>query len=288
MRRTGSFFQSFLPFIFNIAIQIIVIIGVMVFLGARTMVSGNLDTGIIPYLDGLATDTQFNQLVSMIAGIIIIIIFSIWYQRVFVHPLKNKTRRYWSGISVQVIISLIFLAFGMQYIAQLIAGTVGHISPELMANYTELMNSAGYDEFGGMLAIYSLILAPIAEELTFRGLTLRFARQALPFWAANIFQAVLFGVLHLNVVQGIYAFALGLFLGWVCNRGHSLKYGIILHIIFNVLGTIFIDFFDLTLGLNEYVFYAVGIGLTIFAMAIFHFEFSDRNRRRKEKQEDFE
>ena len=60
-----------------------------------------------------------------------------------------------------------------------------------------------------MLAVYTIILAPVGEELVFRGLTYRFARKALPFWGANILQAALFGVMHLNLFQGLYAFFLG-------------------------------------------------------------------------------
>ena len=286
MKRVGSFFQSFLPFIFFIAIQVIVNLVVMIVFGIRSISSGTLDTGIVAYLEELATDTYFIQTVSIIFSVIVIIIFTAWYRRVFVRPLRSKPRKYWSGISFQVIVSLIFLAFGLQYVAQLLVNSIGIAMPQLLENYTQMMNNAGYDSMSWMLAVYALFLAPICEELTFRGLTMRFARQWLPFWGANIFQAFLFGVIHLNVLQGVYAFTLGLFLGWVCKKGHSIKHSIILHIIFNILGTIFIDFFDLTLSFNSYAFYSVGIVLTIFAMVIFHLEFSDRNKRQRKEYEE--
>lgn len=31
-------------------------------------------------------------------------------------------------------------------------------------------------------------------------------------------QAVLFGIFHMNWIQGIYAFVLGLVLGWICEK----------------------------------------------------------------------
>lgn len=251
----------------------------MVVFTVRAMTSGSMDTDMITYLDSLATDANYTQTTSIAFAVIIIILFTIWYRRVFVRPLRSKPRKYWSGISFQVIIGLLFLGFGLQYVAQIVYNGIGLVSPGLIENYLELMSTAGYGEMSLMLAIYSLILAPIAEELAFRGLTMRFARQWLPFWAANILQAALFGIMHLNVVQGIYAFVIGLFLGWVCKKGHSIKYSIILHIIFNILGTIFVDFFEVTLALHDYAFYIVGIGLVIFAMLIIHWEFSDKNRR---------
>lgn len=277
MSKPGSFFKSFLPFIFFMAINVIVTIVTSIVFTARATASGSIDTDIFTYMDSLASDANYLQISSLIMGVIVIILFAIWYIRVFVRPLHGKTRKYWSGISFQVIIGLLFLAFGLQYIAQLVANAIGWFFPELMAIYNDLMNTTGYNEMTIILAVYSLLLAPIGEELAFRGLTMRFARQALPFWAANIFQAALFGIMHLNIVQGLYAFTMGLFLGWVCKMGHSIKYSIILHILFNVLGTIFIDFFDVTLALHDYAFYLVGIGLAVFAMLIFHWEFSGKN-----------
>lgn len=279
MSKPGSFFKSFLPFIFFMAINVIVTIVTSIVFTARATASGSIDTDIFTYMDSLASDANYLQISSLIMGVIVIILFAIWYIRVFVRPLHGKTRKYWSGISFQVIIGLLFLAFGLQYIAQLVANAIGWFFPELMAIYNDLMNTTGYNEMTIILAVYSLLLAPIGEELAFRGLTMRFARQALPFWAANIFQAALFGIMHLNIVQGLYAFTMGLFLGWVCKMGHSIKYSIILHILFNVLGTIFIDFFDVTLALHDYAFYLVGIGLAVFAMLIFHWEFSGKNER---------
>lgn len=48
----------------------------------------------------------------------------------------------------------------------------------------------------------------------------------------------------MNIVQGIYAFALGLILGYVCDKGKSIYYSIFLHILFNFWGTIISSLFD--------------------------------------------
>ncbi|MFQ7713992.1 MAG: type II CAAX prenyl endopeptidase Rce1 family protein [Agathobacter rectalis] len=55
---------------------------------------------------------------------------------------------------------------------------------------------------------------------------MRCARKALPFALANLMQAALFGLFHLNWIQGIYAFALGIVLGYVRTRWlYLLLYG---------------------------------------------------------------
>ena len=53
---------------------------------------------------------------------------------------------------------------------------------------------------------------------------------------ANIIQAALFGIMHGNLVQGAYAFALGLILGYVYHKYQSLVIPILFHMSFNIFG----------------------------------------------------
>jgi membrane protease YdiL (CAAX protease family) len=55
----------------------------------------------------------------------------------------------------------------------------------------------------------------------------------MPFMAANILQAVLFGVYHMYWIQGVYAFALGLILGFTAEYFHSIWAAILLHAFVN-------------------------------------------------------
>ena len=87
-------------------------------------------------------------------------------------------------------------------------------------------------------SIVTLVMAPLGEELIFRGLTLQYLRKTgLGFHAANIIQAILFGIAHMNWIQGIYAFLLGLILGWLCKRFKTLAAPMLLHMFFNFSGT---------------------------------------------------
>ena len=63
------------------------------------------------------------------------------------------------------------------------------------------------------------VIDPIAEELCFRGVSLTaLERRGLPFWAANLVQAVLFAAFHFNIVQSAYAFVCALVLGGLRQR----------------------------------------------------------------------
>ena len=153
---------------------------------------------------------------------------------------------------------------GAQFGSSLICALILYINPDTFKQYEDLMENAGIsNEMSLILFIYSVILAPIGEELIYRGVTFSIAKQVFPFWLANIIQALLFGAYHMNLVQGCYAFALGLILGYVCHKGKSIYFSIFLHFLFNlwaaVVSPLLGDFNTLLLGL-------IIIGGTIFSL----------------------
>ena len=100
----------------------------------------------------------------------------------------------------------------------------------------------GYEEtneviFGGGLFLQILgggIFACIVEELSHRGVTYLRMKH---YWGkknAMIFSALVFGIYHFNVVQGIYAFILGLFFVWLYERYDSLWAPIVAHMSANL------------------------------------------------------
>jgi len=88
--------------------------------------------------------------------------------------------------------------------------------------------------WGGILRI--VIIAPIVEELIFRGVIMSgFSRIYHPVFAI-FFSALLFALFHLNPWQFSAAFALGLILGWIrirtgsvlaCIAGHAIHNGLV-------------------------------------------------------------
>ena len=77
------------------------------------------------------------------------------------------------------------------------------------------------------------VLAPIAEELLFRGLIMRVLEKHSKKLAIVV-SAVLFALMHGNLQQSINAFGLGLVLGYVATE-YSLKWSILLHFMQNAI-----------------------------------------------------
>ncbi len=77
------------------------------------------------------------------------------------------------------------------------------------------------------------ILAPIAEEIAFRGLFFGWLRQRLGFGAAAIVSASFFAVLHGVVLLIPALMAVGLALAWIAERSGSIWPAIVTHGVFN-------------------------------------------------------
>lgn len=81
--------------------------------------------------------------------------------------------------------------------------------------------------------VATCVLAPLLEEMLFRGVILRAFLHQYSRRTAIAASALYFGVAHLNVYQFALAFLLGLLLGWLFERSRSLLPCITLHAAYN-------------------------------------------------------
>jgi len=82
------------------------------------------------------------------------------------------------------------------------------------------------------------VLAPILEEMLFRGVILRAFLVQYSRGTAIAASALIFGVAHLNIYQFVIAFLLGLIAGWLYERSRSLVPSIALHALYNTSLTV--------------------------------------------------
>ncbi len=86
----------------------------------------------------------------------------------------------------------------------------------------------------GMILVVAVI-APVVEELLFRGWLWSAFSRWLPGWAVVIVTSVLFAAFHLDPAQGIPLILTGLFLGWVRMTTGSVGPAIAAHLANNAL-----------------------------------------------------
>ncbi|MEJ8854814.1 CPBP family intramembrane glutamic endopeptidase [Variovorax robiniae] len=77
------------------------------------------------------------------------------------------------------------------------------------------------------------LLAPVLEEMLFRGIVLRGFLRQYSRGHAILGSAILFGAAHMNLYQFVVGLAMGLVLGWLYERTRSLIPCIALHLAYN-------------------------------------------------------
>lgn len=79
------------------------------------------------------------------------------------------------------------------------------------------------------------IIAPFAEEFLFRGVIYRTLNRYFSIITSILVQAILFGIFHGNMVQGVYATFLGIVFGYITYKSKSLWPAVIAHMSNNIL-----------------------------------------------------
>ena len=121
------------------------------------------------------------------------------------------------------------------------------------------------------------LLAPLVEELVFRGAVLRsLLRWNSNHWLGIAISAFLFAAIHMNPAQMPHAFLIGLLLGWMYYRTDSIVPGVVYHWVNNTVAYVLYNFYpnpDMTLidlfGSQRSVWMALGFSLCIFLPALF-------------------
>lgn len=112
------------------------------------------------------------------------------------------------------------------------------------------------------------LLAPLVEEVIFRGKVLENLRQIMPDWMAVLLQGLVFGCIHGQLLWICYAMTFGLLLGWVRVKTGTLKASIAMHLGFNLssffVGIVFYLIPQTTGGLLA----AVCAGLLLMALLL--------------------
>lgn len=136
---------------------------------------------------------------------------------------KKLTILKWIGIAI-----LSFgLSVGLNYLLAYLGVT--SISPTY-----EAVSKAQYGvTFVSGIVIYGLI-SPLVEEVIFRGIIFNRLKRIFPIAVAYIVGAVLFGVFHGNLVQGIYGTLMGLFIVIIYDKCETIFAPLLVHVVANI------------------------------------------------------
>ncbi len=96
---------------------------------------------------------------------------------------------------------------------------------------------------GGWAMLAALVVAPIVEEILFRGLLQRWLVKKWGPWIGILVASAVFGLVHRIPQQMVAGFCMGAILGWTYWRTGSLLSAMLLHAINNAL-SVFLTLFE--------------------------------------------
>ncbi len=274
-QRCGWLALALLAVVACFAVQIVgSVVGVVIyaFVGFFKMFSsleGMDDAAIEAAVDSIMMDasTEGIGLCLVFAHLLMIVCFALWY---YLGCNKPKLKEAKGVFAPKTLLVVLLVAGGMCFFTNFALPVMEPIIPEkIMQNYIELMEQAGFGV--DALAIFaSVCLAPFGEEFLCRGIIFHYGKKMvadlenrkLAFWIANTLQALMFGVIHGNIIQGSYAFVMGLALGYLAHRYRSVVPAIMGHMLINATSTFVWE--PVALALPEsYTAYAIGAAVSL-------------------------
>lgn len=234
----GGIVLSFLILGIFIGIQLVVTVVAMV----AEVVPYVLETGetdaaaVTRILQRVALDNGFVTRLTLITTAVSAVIAVFFYWLLWGRKRTQEDKRYFreNVLKLRPIAMISVSAVGLYYLAVIIAAVIGAVSPALMEDYSDMMDMAlGGSEALALIA--AVILAPINEECIMRGFILRNLRKYFSVPVVIVIQAVMFGIFHMNWVQGIYVLPIGAALGFVAIKSRSVLPCIYMHLFYNLM-----------------------------------------------------
>lgn len=183
---------------------------------------------------------------------------------------KDKTPRMKLSAEDFVVCAVASLGIGylLNFAGIFINGYIGQFTGKDLMDMNPVTEIAF--DFTPSMMMYTCIVGPIMEEVMFRGFLLKRAR-SFGDRTAVLYTAIMFGLMHGNIAQFLYATAIGLIFGYVAVKTSSIRYTILLHILINTFSTVlsFGETFAYEIGGDLFSFiYLIGLFLVIVFLII--------------------
>ncbi|MDO5088851.1 MAG: type II CAAX endopeptidase family protein [Leptotrichiaceae bacterium] len=200
---------------------------------------------------------------------------------------NNKNKKYFikkEKIGIKNFVNYYSLMFFIGLLINIIS-----VMPKIIMENKKSDILYDYSSYNINIIIFSvIIIAPIIEELMFRGVIMNDLKE-YGYKSAVIINSVLFGLSHIEISKVIMTTLLGIIFSYVAYR-YSLKCSILLHVIWNLnsgIGTIFYfnkipeEILILSMGglsLVLFLIFIIGIIKRKYTDIFFMFKFNKRDK----------
>lgn len=153
--------------------------------------------------------------------------FNLFYQRTYFLRDEERFSRDRKKVRPAVLAASVILSVCAGEL--LVCAIYGLGIPKMFSWYSHLAAQSFENQNLFLLIAASVVLAPLSEELIFRGMMYRRIRNYLGIPAAVLLSAAAFGIYHTNVVQFIYATVLGILFALLYEKTGTLIVPVLCH-----------------------------------------------------------
>ena len=184
----------------------------------------------LPFVMGIqfaTTGTLDANLVTqqaIIPGLALTLLFTVWYlwkdgyltgdSRLY-SPLSAGCMGWTVALGAGAIVLLDWLTSALSFLPDWLEGTFDYMQAS----------------WAGILLV--ALVGPVVEELFFRGGILRALLRKYKPWVAIVVSGLIFGIVHMNPAQVVFASLAGMLLGWLYWRTRSLIPCMVVHVLNN-------------------------------------------------------
>jgi membrane protease YdiL (CAAX protease family) len=143
------------------------------------------------------------------------------------------------GLGTRITLAALGLA-GLAWLMYILAAAV--LTPLLSPDQQDVTEELGTDKSSALSLVVAglliVVVAPLSEEMFFRGFMFAGLRRSMPLWPAALIAAVVWGALHLsggNIGVAIQLSVFGVILAWLYERSGTLWAPIAAHALNNTI-----------------------------------------------------
>ncbi len=204
---------------------------------------GIVGIAILAMLVFIPAQSYLNNLFGNDAGLFLYYALAMGAVFIFAHFLRKKETgqsSYNFELASPKVIGLVAVTIIALHLGLLVPLANSIPMPDVFREiFMQLFSNSGFFTF-----LSVVIVAPVIEEIIFRGIILDGLLKRYSPQKSIIISSLLFGIVHLNPWQFAGAFLIGIFIGWVYYKTGKLTLAILIHFVNNLIGFIPVYFAD--------------------------------------------
>ncbi|GKX68286.1 CPBP family intramembrane glutamic endopeptidase [Inconstantimicrobium mannanitabidum] len=180
--------------------------------------------------------TPYIYIITLMGDIVMLLLLILFFL-----PTKESLlkRCNFKKCSLKKVIYISLFVMGFAMLNSIFVGLVS----DYFSSYRMVSNALSAANTSIIQTIVIVIIIPIFEEMFFRGVIFSWLKKNFNIVFAIIVQALIFGIMHGNILQGVYAFVSGIIFALINIYTDSLYGNIVAHCLFNLFESVIVPLF---------------------------------------------